>query len=160
VRFCRVDPSALATHPLLPAAMDTLAASNAVPESVLEATVDLVVDILRKYDARPEHMPLVGLVVPRVMGLEPRYHAAVASGDQEDWVRGIARVITEMAESYTDLLLSPNEMNQAAVVRLVLACTANADHAIAEMTLRFWYFFVKRWHELRDQELKGALQLK
>jgi len=143
--------------------MDTLASSNGanlVPEPVLEATIDLVVDILRKYDARPEHMPLVALVVPRVMGLEPRYHAAVASGEEEDWVRGIARIITEMAEAYTDLLLSPNELNQAAVVRLVLACTANADHAIAEMTLRFWYFFVKRWHDLKALELKGGLQQK
>lgn len=49
VRFCRVGPSALASHPILPAALATLAsASSAVPEPVLEATVDLIVEVLRK----------------------------------------------------------------------------------------------------------------
>jgi hypothetical protein len=112
-------------------------------------------------------------MVPCVLAMEPRYTGAVASGDQEDWVRGLARVFTETAEAYTDLLLAPTEATPLGVplVRLVLVCTANQDQAIAEMTLRFWYFFVKRWHDLQtfddatqlwtsQDELKDAMRQK
>jgi len=137
VRYCRLDPAALAAHPLLPLALDTLGSAAAVPEGVTEGSVDLVVEVLRRYDSRAEHMPLVQLLVHKVMALEARYVAAVAAGD-EDTERGLTRVFTEMAEAYTDLLLAPVEMNQLAVVRLVLLCTSSEDTDTAEITLRFW----------------------
>jgi hypothetical protein len=108
------------------------------------------------------------VIVPRVMGLEERYKQAVVQSD-EDTCRIIARLITEMAESYTDLLLSNQEMNQTSVVALVLMCSSSEDMNIAEVTLRFWYFFVLRWYELREwddhthcwrelEQLKAMLQ--
>ena len=171
IRYCRVDPALLAQHPLLPAALENLANPNSsITKGVFEKTVDLAIDVFRTYDARPAHLPLVQVVVPHVMAMRGRYELAVAS-DDEDQARGLCRIFTEMAESYTDLLLSTEEMGQKALVQLVLLCTSSEDTDIVSITFRFWYGFFQGWHHMRryneavdtfeiQDELKGALKLK
>ena len=183
IRFCRVDPVQLAQHPLLPAALEQLANPNSgITKKIFEKTVDLAIDVLRTYnmrkynkatnayDAAPEHMALVQVVVPQVMAMRGRYEIAVAR-DDEDQARGLCRVFTEMAESYTDFLLKTEEMGQKALIQLVLMCTSSEDTEVVSIAYRFWYTFFQGWHNMREYnpasdtyerqpELQEAIKLK
>ena len=171
VQFCRIDPGLLAQHPLLPAALEQLEnPTSMITPTLFEKTVDLTIEVLRKYDARPEHMVLVQLIVPRVMAMRTRYEQAVAQ-DDEDQTRGLCRIFTEMAESYIDLLLSKDDTGQKALIQLVLLCTSSDDTDNVGITLRFWYAFFQGWHKKRiynkesnlhedDTELKEAIKVK
>jgi len=74
--------------------------------------------------------------------------------EDEDGMRGYCRIFTEMGESYSSLILSHEEMNQGALVELVLRCSAIPDPDIAGITLHFWYRFVMGLEELEPFEYR------
>eukprot|EP00620_Florenciella_sp_RCC1587_P015131 CAMPEP_0182560400 /NCGR_PEP_ID=MMETSP1324-20130603/3107_1 /TAXON_ID=236786 /ORGANISM="Florenciella sp., Strain RCC1587" /LENGTH=1004 /DNA_ID=CAMNT_0024772745 /DNA_START=219 /DNA_END=3234 /DNA_ORIENTATION=- len=159
VKFCKIPPDLLAQQPLLGTALDLLANPQCPPD-LFEADVDTLVGVLRRYDASPEHMNLVQIMVPKLMALQPRFVASVneakadvaqgGDGEGDDVSRGLCRLFTEMGESYIKLILSPDPLNQVAVVQIVLDCTSHPDADIGTIPLWFWFRLVKEWRNLED----------
>jgi hypothetical protein len=48
-----------------------------------------------------------------------------------------------MGLSYLDLLMAEQDLNQGALVSLVLHCSSHTDPAINETTLNFWYYLTE-----------------
>ena len=93
--------------------------------------------------------PQVGVMVPKIMALQPKWAASVGAakaevaaggeGEGSDEARGLCRLFTEMGESYIKLILSPEPLNQVAVVQMVLDCTSHPDVDIGTIPLWFWW---------------------
>jgi transportin-3 len=99
VRFCSIPPEQLSAHPLFPAAFDALASPD-----LFEAAVDLLVEVLRTYCRPRQSMAIVQVTVPRAMALKDAFLRSVVDED-EDVARGLARLFTEMGESYMEMLM-------------------------------------------------------
>lgn len=156
---------------LLPWLFDLLTDSN---RGGFELAVDVVVELLRTYPSHRRGVEgLVRAIIPRIMALgetpsqphhpqqQPNPNPPTRSPFQksideedEDGMRGYCRLFTEMAESYLSLILSHEEMNQAALVELVLQCSSIPDKDIAGITLHFWYRFVIGLEELEPFEYR------
>ena len=156
---------------LLPWLFDLLTDSN---RGGFELAVDVVVELLRTYPSHRRGVEgLVRAIIPRVMALgeelpppqQQLQHPTTTTRtkspfqksieeEDEDGMRGYCRLFTEMAESYLSLILSHEEMNQAALVELVLQCSSISDKDIAGITLHFWYRFVIGLEELEPFEYR------
>jgi hypothetical protein len=69
VKDCNVPSGAVAVHPLLIYSFEVInqpneAGASTVTEATREAAIDLLIDVLRKYDAREENIPLVQVFFP------------------------------------------------------------------------------------------------
>ena len=105
--------------------------------------VDVVVELLRTYPSdQKENEGLVQGIIPRVMALGQQQQEQQGNPpnqnntssfeksiheEDEDGMRGYCRIFTKMGESYLSLILSHEEMNQHALVELVLRCSAIPD---------------------------------
>mmetsp|Transcript_21609 Transcript_21609/g.44535 ORF Transcript_21609/g.44535 Transcript_21609/m.44535 type:complete len:1079 (-) Transcript_21609:1083-4319(-) len=158
VRYVRFHPRMLEGSPLVEWTFHVLADSR-YEGDCFEAAVDVVVEILRAFpsDFR-ENERLVHGVIPLAMALgrpdaDGPFRSALASAD-EDLLRGYCRIFTEMGESYMSLIMCHRELNQAALVDLVLDCSAISDKEIASITLHFWYRFVSWLEDLEPYEFR------
>lgn len=159
-----ISSSTSSSAVLLPWLFDLLTDSN---RGGFELAVDVVVELLRTYPSHRRGVEgLVRAIIPRVMALgetHPQQQTNQATRspfqksideEDEDGMRGYCRLFTEMAESYLSLILSHEEMNQAALVELVLQCASIPDKDIAGITLHFWYRFVIGLEELEPYEYR------
>lgn len=110
-----------------------------------EVAVDVLVELIRLY---PSHVPrnqvLVHSILPLVMQLP--LDQALQGGD-EDVIRALCRIYTELGESYLSILL---EQDGQAILTKVTQCTSIADHSISGMTHNFWYRFVIELEQMDD----------
>ncbi|KAL7536651.1 hypothetical protein ACHAXR_009842 [Thalassiosira sp. AJA248-18] len=160
IRIVDMDPQLLEKTVLLPWVFDLLKDSV---RGGFELAVDVVVELLRTYPSERRGVEgLVRAIIPRVMALgqpsdniqqQSPFQKAIQEED-EDGMRGYCRIFTEMGESYLSLILSHEEMNQASLVELVLACSSVPDKEIAGITLHFWYRFVMGLEELEPFEYR------
>jgi len=131
VRYVRFHPRMLEGSPLVEWTFHVLADPR-YEGDCYEAAVDVIVEILRAFPSDyPENERLVHCVIPLAMALgrpEPDgpFRSALVSAD-EDLLRGYCRIFTEMGESYMSLIMCHRELNQAALVDLVLDCSAIPD---------------------------------
>jgi transportin-3 len=144
LHYGNIPPAQLAQNPLLVATFDALAC-----DELFDVVIDVLVTVFRVYNSDDANMPVVQLVVPRVMTLAARFRQAVADEDI-DVARGLCRVFTEMAESFMELLVQPVEMNQLAVVEMVMECTSHPDPEIYAIPFNFWYRFLMRMDKLQE----------
>lgn len=150
VRYTEIPPEELSAHPLLPAAFDALSNSD-----LFEASIDLLIEVLRTYSRPEQSMPIVQLVVPRTMELQPAYVRSVQEED-EDVARGLCRLFTELGEAYMDLLMWQQDLGQLALAEIMLLCTGHPNHEIATIPLHFWYAFCRSLDRLDPPDLKQA----
>ena len=137
IRIVDMDPILLERTVLLPWMFDVLLGDSA--NGGFEVAVDVVVELLRTYPSdRRVNGGLVRGIIPRVMALGSLSGDGAKGGghspfekaiheEDEDGMRGYCRIFTEMGESYLSLILSHEEMNQQALVELVLRCSAIPD---------------------------------
>jgi transportin-3 len=123
-------------------------------DAFFENSVDVIVEVLRSYESdHPKNLGLVQQMIPAIMSLQPRFQAALSSGD-DDAIRAYCRIFTEMGESYMSLLMDPQDLNQIALVKLVLQCAAIADKEVACITMNFWYRFVYCLENIPDMRFR------
>jgi transportin-3 len=159
IRIVDMDPKLVEQTELLPWLFDLLRDST---NGGFELAVDVVVELLRTYPSyRRGNEGLIRSIIPRAMALGQDSMVGQLSPFQksiqeedEDGMRGYCRIFTEMGESYSSLILSHEEMNQSALVELVLRCSAIPDPDIAGITLHFWYRFVMGLEELEPFEYR------
>ena len=154
IRIVDMDPKLLEETRLIPWVFELLGDSN---NGGFELAVDVLVELFRTYPScRRGNEGLILSIIPRAMALGQDvgpFQKAIQEED-EDGMRGYCRIFTEMGESYSSLILSHEEMNQGALVELVLRCSAIPDPEIASITLHFWYRFVIGLEELEPFEYR------
>ena len=175
IRIVDMDPQLLEKTVLLSWVFELLGDST---NGGFELAVDVVVELLRTYPSdRRGNEGLILSIIPKAMALgqDTTTTTTTNSGggggigggvlimnpfqksiqeEDEDGMRGYCRIFTEMGESYSSLILSHEEMNQGALVELVLRCSAIPDPDIAGITLHFWYRFVMGLEELEPFEYR------
>ena len=123
--------------PLIQAIFTTLSTDH-----LFEVGVDCCLELIRSYwDSNvAENVPIVHLVVPAVMNQTGHLQKAMAENDTETIV-GLTRLFAEVGESYMNIIVGEQEINQIAIVQAVLACTMyqdEGDTSVSSMTIRFW----------------------
>ena len=120
---------------------------------LFEVAVDVVIEILRCYPSDSEHNTgLVQKMIPLAMALAQQpistpvssslykqqtistttmspFQKTVQTHD-EDGMRAFCRIFTEMGESYMSLIMHHEDLNQVALVELVLNCSSLPDHGM------------------------------
>ena len=173
IHIVDINPQLIEQTVLLPWVFELLVDST---NGGFELAVDVVVELLRMYPSdRRGNEGLIRSIIPRAMALgqddsmsgnnNNTNNNSSSNGklspfqksiqeEDEDGMRGYCRIFTEMGESYSSLILSHEEMNQGALVELVLRCSAIPDPEIAGITLHFWYRFVMGLEELEPFEYR------
>ena len=172
VRYVRFHPRMLEGSPLVEWTFHVLADPR-YEGDCYEAAVDVVVEILRAFPSDfPANERLVHGVIPLAMALgrpEPDgpFRSALASAD-EDLLRGYCRIFTEMGESYMSLIMCHRDLNQAALVDLVLDCSAIPDKGrstfCCDVVFRFAQdmtsIFLTLFHQCITRKTQRSLQLR
>jgi len=149
----------LVQSPLLTAPFATL-------NSLFDVSKDVICELLRSSQDVQRDTEVVQILVPRVMALAPAYDQATAAqdeGNNEEVVRGLCYIFSELGENYLTLLCegSPDALQ---FVQLLCKCTANEDPEVSRRTFEFWYRLRKaiidadNWYG-RSQDQTRALQV-
>ena len=158
VRYINVPATILQETPILNWVFSILHSHNydinhheyedSTTSDMFELAVDVIIEILRCYPSDNElHVGLVQKMIPLVMALaQPQQQQAINTttavaanstttpfqkalqNNDEDGMRAFCRIFTEMGESYMSLIMHHEDLNQVALVELVLSCSALPDH--------------------------------
>lgn len=154
---CLLEGAVLAQHQLTQAALQGLQSTD---DAVFEAAVDAVCELIyctsSRGEADPKMLPLVQLVVPAVMGLLPRFQAARKQAvedaqerptdaplDDDEAVKGMARLFAELGESFTGLIATGTE-DAMQPVQALLEVAAYPDDGICAISYTFWHRLSRR----------------
>ncbi|KAG9439130.1 hypothetical protein H6P81_019295 [Aristolochia fimbriata] len=125
----------LASHPLVHAALSELNS-----EQISEAAVNVVSELIHytaagRSGGLSAQMPLIQVLVPRVMSLKNQLKDS--SKDEED-VKAIARLFSDMGDSYVELIAAGSEESMM-IVHALLEVASHPEFDIASMTFYFWH---------------------
>eukprot|EP00850_Spirogloea_muscicola_P000526 SM000002S05606 [mRNA] locus=s2:1152982:1161233:- [translate_table: standard] len=171
-----VSASVLASHPLTISALDGLAR----PET-FDAAVEAVCELIRFSVGSSSadiaaNMPLIQILVPRVMALRPRFNKALKAAQEEkqgrsgvgdtsldgggdeddDTVKGMARLFAEMGEAYVDLIASGSS-EALLVAEVLIEVTSHPDDSIAATTFNFWHHLSRCLSKRHDDHADEAV---
>lgn len=139
IRYINIPAKVLQETPLFEWAFSILHSYDALAHNqgdMFELAVDVIIEILRCYPSDSEwNVGLVQKMIPLVMALADQqsqqhwspFQKALKNQD-EDGMRAFCRIFTEMGESYMSLIMHHEDLNQVALVELVLNCSALPDH--------------------------------
>ncbi|KAJ3682345.1 hypothetical protein LUZ60_014918 [Juncus effusus] len=136
LRFCHgVSASALATHPLVHAALSSLN-SDQLLEPAVNVTSELIhYTVSGNSGEISSQLPLIHVLVPRVMSLKDQLKDP--NKDEED-VKAIARLFADMGDSYVDLIATGSG-EAMLIVQALLEVTSHSEFDISSMTYNFWH---------------------
>ena len=127
-----IPPQLLQETQLLDWIFTLLQAGDVHGGETFELAVDVIIEILRCYPSNnAHHTGLVHRLIPLVMALgtgEASVFQKMIREEDEDGMRAYCRIFTEMGESYMSLIMHHEDLNQVALVDLVLACSAIPDN--------------------------------
>ncbi|CAM9622957.1 unnamed protein product [Discosporangium mesarthrocarpum] len=146
VKYVDVPPDDLCRSPLLEAAFPAMENPG-----LFETAVDFLVEVLRSYEVTSP--TLVSIMVPKTMSLKETYLKAVTDGN-EDTAMGLCRLFTEMGENYMDVIMFDQDLNQRALIELVLLCTSHPENEIATIPKYFWYRLSNALTSLEPYDLR------
>ncbi|XP_057479376.1 transportin MOS14-like isoform X1 [Actinidia eriantha] len=131
----RIPASMLASHPLVLTALSSLNS-----DILLEASVNVISELIHYTAARNSggvaaQMPLIQVIVPQVMTLKAQLRDS--SKDEED-VKAIARLFTDMGDSYIELIANGSDESML-IVHALLEIVSHPEYDIASMTFNFWH---------------------
>ncbi len=139
IRYINIPAKVLQETPLFDWTFSILHSYDALAHNqgdTFELAVDVIIEILRCYPSDSEwNVGLVQKMIPLVMALAEQqsqqhwspFQKALQNED-EDGMRAFCRIFTEMGESYMSLIMHHEDLNQVALVELVLNCSALPDH--------------------------------
>lgn len=131
----RIPASTLASHPLVLTALSTLNS-----DVLSEASVNVISELIHYTAARNSggvsvQMPLIQVLVPQVMNLKAQLRDS--SKDEED-VKAIARLFSDMGDSYVELIATGSDESMV-MVHALLEVASHPEYDIASMTFNFWH---------------------
>ncbi|XP_040986792.1 transportin MOS14-like isoform X2 [Juglans microcarpa x Juglans regia] len=130
-----IPGSVLASHPLVLTALSSLNS-----EFLSEAAVNVISELIHYTAAGSSsdvsaQMPLIQVIVPQVMSLKA--HLKDSSKDEED-VKAIARLFSDMGDSYVELIATGSDESML-IVNALLEVASHPEYYIAAMTFNFWH---------------------
>lgn len=152
-----IPAATLASHSLVLAAISGLNS-----EQLFDAAVNAICELIRytvygSPGGLAGQMPLVQVLVPQVMGLRSRFSASLkvalmekegnqggesgidqAYMEDDEIVKGMARLFAEMGDSYVELIASGSAESMMIVDALV-EVTSHPEYDISSMTFNFWH---------------------
>eukprot|EP00850_Spirogloea_muscicola_P015941 SM000126S26317 [mRNA] locus=s126:109074:117426:- [translate_table: standard] len=135
-----VSASVLASHPLTISALDGLAR----PET-FDAAVEAVCELIRFSVGSSSadiaaNMPLIQAAQEEKQGRTSIGDTSLDGGGDEDddTVKGMARLFAEMGEAYVDLIASGSS-EALLVAEVLIEVTSHPDDSIAATTFNFWH---------------------
>ncbi|XP_048443658.1 transportin MOS14-like isoform X2 [Pyrus x bretschneideri] len=129
-----IPGSVLASHPLVLTALSSLNS-----ELLSEAAVNVISELIHYTAAGSSggvsvQMPLIQVLVPQVMNLKGQLRDS--SKDEED-VKAIARLFSDMGDSYVELIATGSHESML-IVHALLEVASHPEYYIASMTFNFW----------------------
>eukprot|EP00891_Asterochloris_glomerata_P002287 jgi/Astpho2/2287/e_gw1.00040.5.1_t len=134
---CLLEGAVLAQHQLTQAALQ---ANDAVFEAAVDAVCELIYCTSSRGEADPKMLPLVQLVVPAVSALAV---LKMGSNDDDEAVKGMARLFAELGESFTGLIATGTE-DAMQPVQALLEVAAYPDDGICAISYTFWHRLSRR----------------
>lgn len=152
-----IPAATLASHSLVLAAISGLNS-----EQLFDPAVNAICELIRytvygSPGGLAGQMPLVQVLVPQVMGLRSRFSASLkvalmekegnqggesgidqAYMEDDEIVKGMARLFAEMGDSYVELIASGSAESMMIVDALV-EVTSHPEYDISSMTFNFWH---------------------
>ncbi|CAN6578266.1 unnamed protein product [Malus baccata var. baccata] len=130
-----IPGSVLASHPLVVTALSSLNS-----ELLSEAAVNVISELIHYTAAGSSggvsvQMPLIQVLVPQVMNLKGQLRDS--SKDEED-VKAIARLFSDMGDSYVELIATGSDESML-IVHALLEVASHPEYYIASMTFNFWH---------------------
>ncbi|RXH96288.1 hypothetical protein DVH24_008792 [Malus domestica] len=130
-----IPGSVLASHPLVLTALSSLNS-----ELLSEAAVNVISELIHYTAAGSSggvsvQMPLIQVLVPQVMNLKGQLRDS--SKDEED-VKAIARLFSDMGDSYVELIATGSDESML-IVHALLEVASHPEYYIASMTFNFWH---------------------
>lgn len=153
IPYASGSPTALITNSVILAALDGLDNSETFDEAV-NAVCELIgYTVAGGASSLSANMSLVELIVSRLMSVRQRFSAALSknsistttqgNGDveldeDEETLKGLARLFAEMGEAYVDLIASGTD-EALQMVQIIAEVTAHKDYEICAITFKFWH---------------------
>lgn len=130
-----IPGSVLASHPLVLTALSSLNS-----DLLSEASVNVISELIHYTAAGSSggvtvQMPLIQVLVPKVMNLKAQLRDS--SKDEED-VKAIARLFSDMGDSYVELIATGSDESML-IVQALLEVASHPEYYIASMTFNFWH---------------------
>lgn len=103
-----------------------------------EAATDCLCAIFKETREVDEYLPTIQVLLPRIVGLQPRIHQA-AQQDDTELFKGITRIFAEAGEAWVVLIAREPSVFRP-LVEAVLECAArDLDREAIALTFIFWY---------------------
>nr|CCA23960.1 conserved hypothetical protein [Albugo laibachii Nc14] len=151
IRYSQLDSSILAQNPLIQA----LLPSFLPQEHLFIVSLDAVGEMVYRYHDMHHDLSFLAWILPQILSLQPLFHDAMKEQDV-DKALDIARLFTETADCLVALLLCVEEMQQCAILNLLLDCMEYAETEIVEFMIPFWIEFLEAMHST-DANVKQTL---
>ncbi|XP_031499892.1 transportin MOS14 isoform X2 [Nymphaea colorata] len=130
-----ISAATLASHPLVVAALSSLR-FNSLPDAAVNVICELIrYTVSESPGGLSAQMPLIQVLVPHVMGLRDQFKDP--SKDEDD-VKAMARLFSDMGDSYVDMIATGSDESMM-IVQALLEVAAHPDYDIASMTFNFWH---------------------
>ncbi|EFP74390.1 uncharacterized protein PGTG_00346 [Puccinia graminis f. sp. tritici CRL 75-36-700-3] len=125
-------------------------------DSLFEAAVDFIVDLIHETQEIEESMPVIQLLLSFLIALQPKL---TQDRDDPDKMRGYCRIYVEAGEWYTPLILRHPE-TFLPIVLAIRSCCDYDDLEVVGITFNFWYRLSKGLHRKReDANAKPLLEV-
>ncbi|CAN6449471.1 unnamed protein product [Victoria cruziana] len=152
-----ISAATLVSHPLVVAALSSLRL-NSLPD----ASVNVICELIRSTVSEnpgglSAQMPLIQVLVPHVMGLRDQFKDP--SKDEDD-VKAMARLFSDMGDSYVDMIATGSDESMM-IVQALLEVAAHPDYDIASMTFNFWHSLqvsLTEWQSYSSLGTKDAIR--
>ena len=139
LRFGTVPPAQIVQSPIVQYAFTGIKETQC--DALSEASSDLLCELAYISSDLSVGQPIFQLLTSQ-LGLLGQYYQTAATTGDDSLARAVARVLSEMAERYVDVLREGSQ-DALSMINLVVACAAHPDHHIAQVTYQFWYRLVK-----------------
>jgi transportin-3 len=124
-----INASSVANTPLFNCAFEALAS-----DQLFDHAVDVVCELIHETQEIEDNMDVIQLIVPRVIALK----AQLANvGDDEEKMKGFARIFTEAGETYRVLLIRHTDQFFP-ILDAIGICSAYHDLDVVPITFPFW----------------------
>jgi transportin-3 len=146
------SPDELANSSLMLAPFKTLYPAK-VPEKLHEVASDCICSALFICDDVSSFAPLATFLQNQVNQLSPLFIASLDI-EEPDRANSLARIFTEMAESFLFYIVHYPDTSHGSMhtLDLLLMCADHYDYEIIDMTLSVWYRLAEMLVKIQDQE--------
>jgi transportin-3 len=120
-----------------------------------DAATDCLCAIFKETRDVDEYLPVIQVLLPRVIALQPRIQQA-ATAEDTDLYKGVTRIFAEAGEAWVILIAREPTVFRPLVMGVLECCLRDLDREAISLTFIFWYelklyLILERYIEARLQ---------